>query len=163
MTDLKAQLMAEMETYFADDRRRITHAHSVTDFAGRLLEAEGGNYGIVIAASILHDIGIHEAERKYGSTSGRYQEIEGPPIARGILGRLGFEPERIDEICEIIGHHHSPGQVNTANFRILYDANWLVNLRDEFDISDTKKLTTIIDRVFLTESGKRLAREMYLR
>ena len=45
---------------------------------------------------------------------------------------------------------------------MLYDADWLVNLRDDYDISDRKKLATIIDRVFLTESGKALARRVYL-
>jgi hypothetical protein len=37
-----------------------------------------------------------------------------------------------------------------------------VNLRDEYDIEDRNKLTSIIDRVFLTQSGKALAREIYL-
>ena len=56
---------------------------------------------------------------------------EGPPIAREILTGLGFEKGQVEEICEIIGHHHSPGKINTTNFKILYDAEWLVNLKDE--------------------------------
>ena len=59
-------------------------------------------------------------------------------------------------------YHHSPGKINTQNFKILYDADWLVNLRDEYDIQDRNKLASIIDRVFLTRSGKALAREVYL-
>jgi len=116
----------------------------------------------VIAAGVLHDIGMHEAERKYGSTNGKYQEIEGPPIAREILSKLGFGISQINEICEIIAHHHSPGKVKTTNFKILYDADWLVNLRDEYNIQDKDKLINIINRVFLMESGKILAREIYL-
>jgi len=98
-----------------------------------------------------------------GSAVGKYQEKEGPPIARRILTRLGFEPNQIEEICEIIAHHHSPGKINTQNFKILYDADWLVNLRDEYDIQDRHKLSNIIDKVFLTRSGKALAREVYLK
>jgi hypothetical protein len=117
---------------------------------------------IVIGASVLHDIGIHQADKKYGSTIGKYQEQEGPPIARGILTKLGIEQSQIEEICEIIAHHHSPGVITTKNFEILYDADWLVNLKDEYDIQDRAKLNNIIERVLLTQSGRTLAREIYL-
>ena len=152
-----------METYFARDAKRISHARKVTEYAEELLQREEGDYVIIIGASVLHDIGIHQAEKKYGSTAGKYQEKEGPPIARRILNRLGFEPNQIKEICEIIAHHHSPGKIDTQNFKILYDADWLVNLGDEYAIQDRNKLANIIDKVFLTESGKALAREVYLK
>lgn len=157
------RLTEAMEAYFGDDRRRVAHASEVAKHAERIMESEGGDPDIIIAAALLHDIGIHEAERKYGSTSGKYQEVEGPSIARPILEEHGFPPDQIEEVCEIIAHHHSPGRINTTNFRVLYDADWLVNLRDEYNVNDRNKLSAIIDRVFLTEGGKRLAREMYLR
>ena len=153
--------MEAMEAYFSGDAKRSNHAHRVTDYAEELWKQEGGGYSIVIGAAVLHDIGIHQAQKKHGSTAGKYQEKEGPPIARQILARLRFEQNQIEEICEIIAHHHSPGKINTQNFKILYDADWLVNLKDEYDIQDMNKLSNIIDRVFLTESGKALAREVY--
>jgi HD superfamily phosphodiesterase len=158
----KEALVREMEAYFGDDAGRIKHADRVTAYAERLLGQEAGDYSIVIGAAVLHDIGIPQAVKKYGSASGKYQEIEGPPIARKILTGLGFEDGQVEEICEIIGHHHSPGKINTTNFKILYDADWLVNLEHEYDIRDKKKLGNIIERVFLTGSGRALARETYL-
>lgn len=158
----KETLLQAMEAYFQADTRRINHARRVTEYAEELLSREGGDYLVVIGAAVLHDIGIHQAEKKYGSTAGKYQEKEGPPIASRILTESGFQPEQIEEICEIIAHHHSPGKINTHNFGILYDADWLVNLRDEYNIQDRKKLNDIIERVFLTTSGKALAREIYL-
>ena len=163
MNATKATLIRAMEAYFKGDIKRINHAHRVTEYAEELLKQEGGDYPIVIGAATLHDIGIHRAEKKYGSTGGKYQEKEGPPIARRILVRLGFERTQIEEICEIIAHHHSPRRINTQNFKILYDADWLVNLRDEYDIQDRNKLADIIDRVLLTESGKTMAKIIYLR
>lgn len=160
--DIKEALIKAMEVYFQADTKRINHARRVTSYAEELLQQEGGDYTVVIGAAVLHDIGIHEAERKYSSTSGAYQEKEGPPIARQILTRLGFQSDQIEEICAIIAHHHSPGKINTRNFSVLYDADWLVNLRDEHDIQDKYKLRHIIDRVFLTPSGKALARKIYL-
>jgi HD superfamily phosphodiesterase len=162
MENLRDALVAAMRAYFGDDARRIQHALAVTAFAERIMAQEGGDYPVVIGAGVLHDIGIHEAERKHGSTAGKFQEIEGPPIARGILTGLGFEKGQIEEICEIIAHHHSPGKIETVNFKVLYDADWLVNLRDEYDIRDRQKLAAIIDTVFLTETGRALAREIYL-
>ncbi|MAF84887.1 MAG: phosphohydrolase [Dehalococcoidales bacterium] len=162
MNVTKAALIQAMEVYFGRDTKRINHAHKVAGYAEALLKEDGGDYSIVIAAALLHDIGIHAAERKYGSTSGKYQEKEGPPIARQILSRLGFKPVQIEEVCGIIAHHHSPGKVSTYNFKILYDADWLVNLRDEYDIQDRSKLSNIINRLFLTSSGKVLARKVYL-
>ncbi len=155
-------LISAMESYFGSDSKRIAHAHKVTDYAERLIGPERGDPFIVVAAGIFHDIGIPNAEKKHGSALGKYQEVEGPPVARDILTGLGVPPAEIDEVCEIIAHHHSPGKITTRNFKILYDADWLVNLRDEYDIRDRAKLTTIIDRVFLTDAGKSLARQVYL-
>ena len=73
-----------------------------------------------------------------------------------------MDPGQIEEICQIIAHHHSPGKITSSNFKILYDADWLVNLGDEFDISDKTRVSEIIEKVFLTDSGKELARRRYL-
>lgn len=162
MSTLKEALLAEMAAYFKTDQRRIDHARRVTEYAQELCQQEGGDYPVIIGAAVLHDIGIHQAERKYHSTAGKYQEIEGPPIARPILVKLGFTPDQVEEICAIIAHHHHPGKITSRNFCVLYDADWLVNLRDEYDIRDSGKLTRVIDHLFLTESGKRLARATYL-
>lgn len=162
MDTIKEALMKAMEAYFKEDIRRINHARRVTEYAEKLLEREQGDYPVIIGASVLHDIGIHQAQKKYGSTAGKYQEKEGPLIAQRVLTRLGFEQNQIEEICELIAHHHSPGRINTQNFKILYDADWLVNLRDEYDIRDRDKLSHIIDQVFLTPSGKALATQIYL-
>ena len=121
-----------------------------------------GDWHILMPASILHDVGIKVAEEKYGSSAGHLQEKEGPGIARKLLLKLGLRMEHIDEICEIIAHHHSPGEINTNNFKILYDADWLVNLGDEIGGGDKQKLKNMIRKVFLTQTGKKLAENIYL-
>ena len=158
MAQLKDRLISEMKQYFGDDERRISHALRVTGFAQEILQEEDGDEDVVIAAAILHDIGIHEAERKYDSSAGRYQEIEGPPIAREILKRQGLEESFVEEVCEIVGNHHSPKNVDTSNFRIVYDADWLVNLNDEYGHKSKDELSRIIEKVFLTPTGKRIAK-----
>ena len=159
---IKDRLVKELEEYFQDDSKRINHAKRVMNFAEQLLEKEKADWLIVIAASILHDVGIKAAEQKYGSSAGCYQEKEGPEIAKNILLKIGFKKEDVEEVCEIIAHHHSPGIVKTDNFRVLYDADWLVNLKDETNIEDKAKLKSIINKVFLTNAGKELAEKIYL-
>ncbi len=160
--NIREKLIKELEEYFGDDKKRINHARKVLHFAEVLLEEEKGERHIIIPASILHDIGIKEAEKKYGSSAGHYQEKEGPAVAKDILLKHGFKNKDIEEICEIIAHHHSPGKVNTQNFKVLYDADWLVNLKDEVNTKDKGKLERIINKVFLTDRARELAKKTYI-
>ncbi len=156
------KVRAAMEEYFGEDRRRIGHALKVAGFAERILRHEPGNRELVLAAAYLHDIGIHEAERKHDSTAGNLQEIEGPPIAREILSCLGYETAFVDEVCEIIASHHSPGEVDTDNFRVIWDSDWLVNIGDELDLNNIALLEKTINKVFMTGMGRKIAEELYL-
>lgn len=159
---LKDKLIRELEDYFGNDTKRIGHAKKVMHFAEEILRQEKADWHIVIPASILHDVGIKAAEEKYGSNAGCYQEKEGPEIARKILLKLGLKKEDIEEICTIIACHHSPGKVDTRNFKVLYDADMLVNLKDEAGTQDKPKLEALIAKVFLTATGKNLAQREYL-
>lgn len=166
----KDKLLKAMEDYFGKDTRRIEHAKKVTYYAEEISKSEKGDHDVVIAAAIFHDIGIHAAEKKYGSTAGHHQEKEGPPIARHLFEQVknksggdGIDSNKTDEVCAIIGNHHSPGKINSLNFKIVYDADWLVNLKDEYDCHNgKKKISRIIEKVFLTKTGKEIAKKIYL-
>ncbi len=123
----KLQLVEAMREYFGSDQKRVNHALKVIQYVEEILAKEGGDYDVVIAAAVLHDIGIHEAERKYNSNAGKYQEIEGPPIAERILKKLNFPQKKLEEVLQIIAHHHHPGIVKTQNFKILFEADGRVN------------------------------------
>ena len=71
---IRQALLRELEDYFGDDRKRIEHAKKVLGYAEELLQKEHGDWHVVVPASILHDVGIKAAERKYGSASGSLQE-----------------------------------------------------------------------------------------
>ncbi|MFA4905983.1 MAG: HD domain-containing protein [Candidatus Margulisiibacteriota bacterium] len=158
---MKERLLQEMENYFGWDEKRKDHARRVLGYAEQMLKKEGGDREVVVAAAILHDIGIHVAEKKHGSPAGKYQEIEGPPIAKGILSKLRFPVDKIDEVLKIIAHHHSGG-IETINFKIIWDADWLVNIPDEVGLADKEKLKNILEKVFSTKTGKELAEKSYL-
>lgn len=159
--DVKSILLKELELYFGADAKRIAHAKEVLRFSEELLSVEPADPRIVIPASILHDVGIKLAEEKYGSAAGHYQEIEGPAVAKSIMRKIGLKETVIDEVCQIIGCHHSPGKIRTNNFKVLYDADWLVNLKDEIAVKDNDELRRIIAKVFLTETGRAIAYRIY--
>lgn len=159
---IRGEIVREMEAFFGGDKKRIAHAKQVLQYAEALLKQEKGEWNIVVPTAILHDVGIKIAEEKYGSSAGPYQEQEGPPIARKILLKVGLRMEAIDEICTIIAHHHSPGKIDTPNFRILYDADGLVNAEETLPGKTAEARKAIIERLFLTVSGRRMAEEFFL-
>jgi CRISPR/Cas system-associated endonuclease Cas3-HD len=157
---MKDRVALEMKRYFDRDFKRIAHAARVARYSEQIVKAEGGDPAVVLSAAYLHDIGIKESERKYDSSAARYQEEEGPPIAREILTRLGARQELIEEVCDIVGHHHHPRDPETLNFKCVYDADFIVNLQDDLKEHpvDPEKLAKRIERNLLTEAGKKLAR-----
>jgi hypothetical protein len=160
---LAARLEEAMRRVFGADTNRIEHALTVWSHARELMEGEPVDRDVVTAAAILHDIGITEAERKHGSADGRYQEIEGPPIARGILVEAGMDGARIEHVCRIIANHHSARDIDTPEFRIIWDADWLVNLPDVFPGADPDRFRGPIERIFRTRAGAAAARRLHLR
>ena len=157
---LKDRVAWEMKRYFKRDFKRVGHASRVARYAEQIAREEKGDMVIVLCAAYLHDIGIHEAERKYESTAARYQEEEGPPIAREILAKLAASREIIDEVCDVVGHHHHPRPEETVNFKIVYDADLIVNLEEEQAEQPlaAEKLTAILEKSFLTAAGRSLAK-----
>jgi HD superfamily phosphodiesterase len=156
---LKDRVAVEMKRYFGKDFKRIGHAAKVAEYAEKIAKEAGGDLGIILCAAYLHDIGIHEAERKHQSTAARYQHEEGPPIANRILSRLGADEALIKEVCDIVGHHHHPRDEETTNFKVLYDADLIVNLEERQKERAMKipRVEEVIDRRIFTEAGKRLA------
>ena len=156
---LRERIYSEMKRYFGSDMKRVNHALKVAEYAEEILKIEGGHPLVVLGAAYLHDIGIKEAEKKYGSASVEDQEREGPAIARDILGRLNVQRGIVEEICDMIGHHHHPREKETLHFQILFEADWLSNMEEDGFSKDPKKLEEIIEKNFKTMTGKKLASE----
>ena len=160
---VRERLISEMEEIFGTDKRRINHALAVLDYAEQIQAQEGGDPLVVKAAAILHDIGIYEAERKHGSSAGKYQEMEGAPIAETVLERHGVPPNVVEHICRIIASHHSAKDIDTVEFRIVWDADWLVNLSSDFADASRERLKEVIDKTFKTRKGREIAIETFLK
>jgi HD superfamily phosphodiesterase len=161
---LKDRVAIEMKRYFKSDFKRIGHATRVARYAERIGKIEGGNLAVILSASYLHDIGIVEAEKKHQSTAAKYQELEGPPIAASILIKLGAKEALVEEVCDIVGHHHHPGSDETINFKVVYDADLIENIdeKQKENPLSPEQLAERIQTSFLTVGGSKIAKEVLL-
>jgi hypothetical protein len=71
----------------------------------------------------------------------------------------------IDEVCDIVAHHHHPRLEETTNFKCLYDADLITNLEENHNENPmgAEELGKILAKSFLTESGKKVAEEVLIR
>jgi len=150
-------------TYNGSDIRRINHLLKVFSFArliGKMENCEPQIQTIIEISAILHDIGIHEAERKHNSSAGNWQEIEGPIAAKKLLKDFNLDNNIFERVLFLIGHHHSYKAIDGIDFQILVEADFLVNIfEDEMGKSECEKIK---QNIFKTKTGIRLLEQLYM-
>jgi len=157
-----AHVRLAMEQYFGEDQRRVDHALQVTRYAQELLAYIEADPVLTLTSAYLHDIGIPEAERKHGSSAGKWQELEGPTVTRHLLAGLGAEPAFIEQVADIVGNHHTFCGVNSPEFRILWDADALVNFAALLPTKNAEQAESILKQHMVTEPGFQLARKIFI-
>lgn len=147
-------ILNEMIKYDAGDVLRIQHFIKVYSFAHMIGELEGMSdeeLEILDIASILHDIGIHPAEKKYDNCMGKYQEELGPDEARKLLAPFNLDDKIVERVCFLVGHHHTYDQVDGLDYQILLEADFLVNSFE--DSLNKEAVITFRDKIFKTKTG----------
>ena len=161
--DKKCALIDEMIKYYASDVKRINHFMKVYSFAktiGEMEKVDRLNQEVLEIAAIVHDIGIKLSEQKYNSSSGKYQQIEGPALAKELLEKLDFEDTIISRVCFIVGHHHTYTAIDGIDFQILVEADFLINIYED-EISQ-EAICKIRDNYYKTDAGINFLKQMYL-
>ena len=153
-------VIAAMIAYDAGDPMRIHHflkVHAFARFIGLAESLDAHTQSILDAATLVHDIGIHPAEAKYGSSAGKYQEELGPAEAKTLLANLGWPEEDIHRIVFLVGHHHTYTAIDGIDHQILVEADFLVNLYEDSLPPEAQRHA--YETIFKTESGKKLCRD----
>lgn len=161
--EMISRLTMEMMQYYEGDPRRIQHflkVHSLSRLIGREENLDQETQFILEMAALVHDIGIKRAEEKYGQCSGKLQEQEGPGEAAKMLKRQGFGEAVVERVCYLVGHHHTYSGISGSDYRILVEADFLVNLYEEGTSSPTA-VRSVYEKIFVTETGKKLFQIMY--
>ena len=157
------RLIAKMTEYYAGDPKRIQHFLKVYQFARLIGEGEkipSEELFILRTAAIVHDIGIKISEEKYGTSSGKYQEKEGPAVAQPMLHSLGYEEDVIDRVLFLIANHHTYDRIEGTDYQILVEADFLVNLYE--DGCSRKTAENVKKNIFRTETGLWYLEKMFL-
>ena len=162
MTERTAQIAEKMIAYDEGDLRRIEHFMKVYGYAsaiGMLEKLDPVTQELLEIAALLHDIGIKVSEKKYHSSAGTYQELEGPGEARKLLEGICPDSKITDRVCWLIGHHHTYSNIQDIDHQILVEADFLVNLSE--DHASAKSIRHALEHIFRTQSGIRFLKSMY--
>jgi HD superfamily phosphodiesterase len=165
---------------YLNTRKNDIHTEISTDLAQQLLAQEGGEEDIVLPAIILHDVGWKKVPediqlKAFGPKASmpewnRVHEVEGAGIAGDILRKVNYPEEKILEIQEIIKGHDSRKEPLSLNDSVVKDADKLwrysriaVQINEKiFGLTveqGIERLRRNLEPWFLTESGKRMAKE----
>ena len=158
------ELIMAMCRYEAGCPERVQHFLKVYAFCQVIGRQEGISapvQQILETAAIVHDIGIRPSLKKYGSSAGAYQQIEGPAEAKKMLEELHYPAQMIERVSYLVGHHHTYQEIQGLDYQILVEADFLVNMFEEH--MDAEKIRGVREKIFRTRTGKDLLDQMFLR
>jgi len=154
--------LAAMMTYESGCPARIQHLLKVYGFCkmiGLEERLDARTLQILEVTATVHDIGIRQSLEKYGHYTGKTQEELGPAAADKLLTELGYDRELIDRVCWLVGHHHTYTDIQGLDYRILVEADFLVNLHEKNEPPEAQRAA--YESIFQTETGRRLCREHF--
>ena len=115
---------------------------------------------VLEAAAITHDIGIPFAMEKYGSAKGEFQEKEGAEVVWDFLADTDISEDDKARISFLLGHHHTPEEIDNIDYQILIEADYLVNADD--GKLPAEQVTAFAEAYFKTTAGKALLKTILL-
>lgn len=162
LMDIIQEVKREMIRFDAGSPERIQHflkVHSFAQVIGIAEDLDERTLFILELTALTHDIGIRIAEEKYGYSNGQLQEQEGGAVARELLKRLQIEDDIVERVCDLIGKHHTYHNIDGLDYRILLEADFLVNLYE--NNAPQKAIEQAFENIFETKTGKQICQEMF--
>ena len=157
-----AEIMKKMITFSNGNIHDIDHFLHVWSYAkmiGELEQIDPETQYILEVAAITHDIACPLCREKYGNTNGKHQEEEGIPLVTDFLSDTGMAKEQIERVAYLVGHHHTYTDIDGMDYQILVEADFLVNYFE--DHLETESIKKSVKKIFKTETGIRIATEMF--
>jgi len=143
----------------AHDINHLIKVHSYAKIIGELEELDMLSQYILEIAAIVHDIACPMLREKYGHSDGRLQEQEGPAMAAEFLAQFDLGEPILERVLYLVGHHHSPESIDGDDYRILLEADYIVNAGEcGFPHEDILKTRS---ELFRTKAGTGLLSSIY--
>lgn len=158
-----SQILEKMIVYSKGNIHDIDHLIRVWTYAktiGELEKLDAETQFILEAAAITHDIACPLCREKYGNTNGKYQEMEGIPLAAAFLEDTGMTRDQIERVKFLVGHHHTFKDIIGKDLQILIEADYIANA-SENGYSEIN-VKNFLDKAVKTATGKRLIEAVLL-
>lgn len=154
---LIAKATEKMVLFYDGSLHDINHFLMVWAYARTIGQLEGLDpvtQQTLELAAIVHDIACPLCRERYGCTDGPLQEREGALMARDFYAEFDLPDDQLQRICYLVGHHHTLTEVDGPDYRILLEADFLVNAQEQG--LERKVIAHTADRVFRTAAGVHL-------
>jgi hypothetical protein len=161
----KDRLAVEVKRYLGTDFKQIGHTAKVANFAEKIGKEEKANLPVVLSAAYLYNIGAKNTLEKYNSTQPEDIAKESPKVAQELMEKLGAKEELMSEVTDIVSHYSRPGKGDNLNRKVLHDAGmltYMVTCEGKNGV-DNKEFSAKLDKLFLTPSGNKLAKELLIK
>lgn len=156
------QLLERMIVFSNGNFHDIDHFTRVWAYARLIGEEEGLSVQtqfLLEAAAITHDIACPLCREKYGNTNGKLQESEGAVLVTEFLRETDLTAEETERIAFLVAHHHTLSGIDSPDWQILVEADYLANAMECGYSLDAVK--AFCRKIFKTTAGSRLARELF--
>jgi hypothetical protein len=147
-------LILAVKEELAEAPARLTRAVAVYQHARDLVLKEGGDPRIILAAALLLGMGTPEFAAPQDSGT------ESVSRARRILQRIGLDESTVDRVCQVVDSCRRGRELDTDEFRVVWDAATLANLSAEKLHGRPQKRRDDIEDSLKTEAGKGKARSL---
>ena len=87
------------------------------------------------------------------------QEEEGPAVADKMMLELGIDEAIRDRVRFLIGHHHTYTNIDGIDYRILVEADFLVNIYEDGLSADA--IESVKEKYFITKKGREILISLY--
>ncbi len=158
-----ASAVEKMVDFYRGNIHDINHFMKVWGFARNIGEAQGvdeDTQRILELAAVVHDIACPLCREKYGNASGKHQEEESAPLVDAFFADMPVEKSDVERIKWLVTHHHTYTNVDGIDYRILLEADFLVNAGESG--YSKEMIENARENIFFTEAGTRLLDSMYL-
>lgn len=159
-----AAIMRKMIEFYRGSLHDIEHFLKVREYAVTIGALEGLNEQEMLTldiAAITHDIACPLCRGKYGSAPGNRQEEESEALLRPFLAEFDLPEDILERVIYLVTHHHTTSNVAGKDYRILLEADFLVNASEQ-QLS-REAIEIFYDRVAETAAGKALIKNIFLR
>lgn len=159
-TVIRDRLEVEARKQLINHKDALDYTLKAARIAERISQEEKADPLVVIASCLLQKVGLPRCEG--ADPSPDCLRRESVATARQIMERIDLDPAVVEQVSRII-ENLPDGNLNTLNYQVVRDANRMLTFGPEIAGKEIPEARNLIQKNFLTKSGRLLAEERFLK